>query len=102
MANRPRPRTRPSTRAATVRPLTHPALLPLGTVLLAASVSSWAQSAAPAPEGQTLGTVTVREKAEEAEGKDAFQTRRTRIGKGSQDLRDIPQSVSVMTEKLTP
>ncbi|MCY1166267.1 MAG: TonB-dependent siderophore receptor [Pseudomonadota bacterium] len=76
------------------------ALLPLGALMLAASVSGWAQSnAAPGAE-QTLKTVTVTEKAEAPEGKDALQTKKTTIGKGTQDIRDIPQSISVMTEKL--
>ena len=44
--------------------------------------------------------MTVREKAEAPEGKDTLQTRQTTIGKGKQDIRDIPQSISVMTEKL--
>lgn len=97
MAKRSSRNKRAPARETRLRPAKHTALLPLGTMLLAASVSSWAQSSAQAPESQTLGTVTVREKAEEAEGKDAFQTRRTQIGKGNQDIRDIPQSVSVMT-----
>lgn len=100
MAKRSSRHKRASARATLSLPTKHAALLPLGTMLLAASVSSWAQSSAQSSESQTLGTVTVREKAEEAEGKDAFQTRRTQIGKGNQDIRDIPQSVSVMTEKL--
>lgn len=71
---------------------------PLGALMLAASVSGWAQTA-PAP--QTLKPVTVTEKAEaQAQGKDTIQTRQSSIGKGTQDLRDIPQSVTVVTEKL--
>lgn len=75
---------------------------PIGALMLAASVSAWAQSgAAPeTPAGQTLSTVTVKEKAEAPEGKEALQTKQTTIGKGKQDIRDIPQSISVMTEKL--
>lgn len=71
-------------------------MLPLGALMLAASVSAWAQSAAPGAE-QTLKTVTV---TETVEGKDALQTKKTNIGKGTQDIRDIPQSISIMTEKL--
>ncbi len=66
--------------------------------MLAASVSSWAQTA---PAEQSLKPVTVTEKAEaEVQGKDALQTRKTTIGKGNQDIRDIPQSITVLTEKL--
>ena len=99
------------------------ALLPLAAVLLAASPGSWAQSAssqlvAPATtpdtgkpssppatasepaEGKTLKAVTVKEKAEAQLGKDVIRATTTTIGKGTQDLRDIPQSITVVTEKL--
>ncbi len=72
-------------------------MLPVGAMLLAASVSGWAQNA---PVTTTLGTVTVTEKAEAQQGKDALQTKQTTIGKGNQDIRDIPQSITVVTEKL--
>ncbi len=80
------------------------AVLPLGALMLAASFSSWAQTTAPAgnqaqTETRTLAPVTVREKSE-AEGKDALRVNRSTIGKGNQELRDIPQSVTVVTEKL--
>ena len=76
-------------------------MFPLGALMLAASVSSWAQTApAPsAPQGGTLDTVTVTGEAE-VQGKDQLQTRKTNIGKGTQDIRDIPQSINVITEKL--
>ncbi len=76
-------------------------LLPLGAMLLAGSVSglTWAQ-AAPASDGTTLKTVTVKEAAQAPEGKDSLRATETTIGKGKQQLRDIPQSVTVITEKL--
>jgi len=80
-------------------PASESLLLPLGALMLAASVSSWAQTA-PAASGTTLPTVTVKEKAEAPEGKDALLTKKTNIGKGTQDIRDIPQSISVITGKL--
>ncbi len=67
-------------------------------MMLAASVSNWAhaqQAGAP-----VLHTVVVSGAAEATQGKDSIQTRRTTIGKGEQDIRDIPQSITVMTEKL--
>lgn len=71
-------------------------LLPLGALLLAASFGSWAQSTS----GETtLNTVTVREKADSPEGKDSLRATETQIGKGKQRLRDIPQSITVVTEK---
>jgi catecholate siderophore receptor len=72
------------------------ALLPLGVLLLAGSVNSWAQAAAD----RTLGTVVVKDRAEAQEGKDAVRATTSTIGKGNQQLRDIPQSVTVVTEKL--
>ena len=53
-----------------------------------------------ADSGQTLSTVTVKERAEAPEGKDSIRATETTIGKGKQLLRDIPQSVTVVTEKL--
>jgi len=73
-------------------------LLPLGALMLAASVGVQAQTAAPAEK--SLGTVTVKEQAETPEGKDSVRATQTTIGKGKQQLRDIPQSVTVVTERL--
>ena len=56
----------------------HKPLVPLGALLLAASVSSWAQT----PPEATLSTVTVKEKAE-VQNKDTVLTRKTTIGKGA-------------------
>jgi catecholate siderophore receptor len=95
-----RPSKRPAARVP-APPASDTALLPLGALMLAASVSSWAQTNAASPAGErNLAPVVVKEKAEAPQGKDAMQTRRTNIGKGTQDLRDIPQSVTVVTEKL--
>ena len=80
------------------------AALPLGALMLAASVSAWAQTEpaaqpqANAPE-TTLGTVTVKESAE-VQSKDTIQTKKTNIGRSNQDIRDIPQSLTVLTEKM--
>ena len=78
---------------------TRAAMLPLGTLMLAASFGSWAQTPAE-PEGKTLGTVTIKEAAEAPQGRDAVRATQTTIGKGNQALRDIPQSVTVFTERL--
>ncbi len=88
------------------RPLTsptkpsHPAkqiAVPLGAMLLAGSMSALAQSNG---SESTLTTVTVKEQAAAPEGKDSLRATETTIGKGKQQLRDIPQSVTVVTEKL--
>ena len=80
------------------------AVLPLGALMLAASVSSWAQThATPAAEAAvpetTLGTITIKDKAE-VQSKDTIQTKKSNIGRSNQDIRDIPQSLSVLTEKM--
>ncbi len=74
-------------------------LLPLGAMLLAGSMSAMAQQS-PTDADKTLKPVVVKEKAESPEGKDALRATATTIGKGKQLLRDIPQSVTVVTEKL--
>ncbi|MBI3148902.1 MAG: TonB-dependent siderophore receptor [Betaproteobacteria bacterium] len=48
---------------------------------------------------QQLPTVHVEASAEKS-AKDTYQATTTKIGKGKQELRDIPQSVTVVTEKL--
>ncbi len=74
-------------------------LLPIGAMLLGGSMSAMAQQAEDA-EVKTLKPVVITEKAEAPEGKDSVRATTTSIGKGKQDLRDIPQSITVVTEKL--
>ncbi len=81
------------------QPASRSAILPFGAMLLAGSISAMAQQAAPAG-AKALPTVTVTDKAEAPEGKDALRATTTTIGKGNQQLRDIPQGVTVVTEKL--
>ena len=78
------------------------ALLPLGAMLLAGSLSSMAQQAPPTASDadKSLKPVIVKEKAEAPEGKDSVRATETSIGKGKQELRNIPQSITVVTEKL--
>ncbi len=67
------------------------------------SVMAQATPAAPAQPSaasQTLKPVVVKEKAETPEGKDSVRATSTSIGKGNQELRNIPQSITVVTEKL--
>lgn len=65
------------------------------------SGAAFAQTA-PAPSAAasapTLAPVPVRAKAES--DKDTVRATATRIGKGQQELRDLPQSVTVITERL--
>lgn len=76
-------------------------MLPLGAMLLAGSMGAMAQetpgTAASAAQAKTLAPVAV---TEQAEGKDSLRATTTSIGKGKQELRNIPQSITVVTEKL--
>ena len=76
-----------------------PQLLPIGAMLLAGSMSALAQETTTAYD-KTLKPVVVTEKAEAPEGRDSVRATETTIGKGVQKLRDIPQSVTVVTERL--
>lgn len=90
---------RPQPAPSSHLPAASSVMLPLGAMLLASSFGALAQTA-PASEDKQLPTVVVREKALAPEGKDALQATETTIGKGKQQLRDIPQSVTVVTERL--
>ncbi|MDZ4201206.1 MAG: TonB-dependent siderophore receptor [Gallionella sp.] len=74
-------------------------LLPLGALLLAGSVGAMAQTS-PSNIEKTLATVEVREQADTPPSKNQLRTTDSSIGKGQQALREIPQSVTVMTEML--
>ena len=82
---------------------THPTCVPLAALMLAGALGSptvaLAQRAEVSPD-KTLSTVTVRDSQDPTEAKDQLLVRQTGIAKGQQTLRDIPQTVTVMTEKL--
>lgn len=99
MSRRPKTPRAPASAAQRPSLASTPTLLPLGAMLLAGSVSAFAQPAAT-PAETTLKTVTVREQAEAPEGRDSVRATESTIGKGKQQLRDIPQSVTVVTERL--
>ena len=65
--------------------------------LLATAISVGAAQAAGSDT--TLPTVRVEASAEQS-AKETLQAVTTKIGKGKQELRDIPQSVTVVTERL--
>ena len=56
-------------------------------------------SAASAPAQPVMPAITVNAEAE-PQGRDGVQATTTRIGKGQQDVRDVPQSLTVVTERL--
>lgn len=68
-------------------------------MLLAGSMGAMAQSDQVSTE-KSLAPVVVRETAETPQAKNTLRAKDTAIGKGQQALRDIPQSVTVMTEML--
>lgn len=76
-------------------------MLPLAAMMLAGSLgASPPVFAQDAPE-KSLKTVTVQGTAESATAaKDNLLVKKTGIAKGNQALKDIPQTVTVMTEKL--
>lgn len=90
------------------KPAQRPALglLPLGALAAGFGLASVAAAqTGPTPakpataEEAVLPTVRVKA-AKEPQGKDDYQASETRIGKGKQDLRDIPQALTIVTEKL--
>ena len=81
----------------TVRPLS--TLLPLGALAAGFGLSA-AALAQTAPPPQELPAVKAKAKKEAEQGKDGLQATETSIGKGRQEIRDIPQSITVVTEKL--
>jgi catecholate siderophore receptor len=84
-------------------------VLPLGALMLAVSVSGWAQSVTPAPtagapaastqtEGKTLPLVTVTGTRDREN--QTYQSGVTSVGKMPVPAKDIPQSLTVVNEKL--
>jgi catecholate siderophore receptor len=94
----------PKTRTSVAAPRS--ALLPLGAMVAAMAFGGnvQAQSAAARPEtaaaqvanSETLPTIDVQGKLDQP----GYQAQKTTVGKGSQLLRDIPQSVTVVTQQL--
>lgn len=96
---------------------TRPSLLPLGALAAGfglamspvmaqttapaapAAASAPASAASEAPGVTTLPQIKVKAAAEPT-AKESYQATTTRIGKGKQELRDVPQSVTVVTERL--
>ena len=78
------------------------AVLPLGALAAGFGFASAAiAQTAPAPAEAESALPVMRVKASaEKQGKDDYQATETRIGKGKQDIRDIPQSITIVTEKV--
>lgn len=73
---------------------------PLGAMLLMGSLAGIAAQPSWGQDITTLPPVVVTGQAERQEGKDSVRATHSTIGKTQQALRDIPQSVTVVTEKL--
>jgi len=81
------------------------ALLPLGALaagfgLASAALAQTAPAQNTPAQGDNVLPVVRAKASAEKQGKDDYQATETRIGKGKQDIRDIPQSLTVVTEKL--
>jgi catecholate siderophore receptor len=74
-------------------------LLPLAALMLAGSMGA-AQPALAQSEEKTLKTVTVKDTQDPNLSKENLLVKEIGIAKGKQQLKDIPQTVTVMTEKL--
>lgn len=59
-----------------------------------------AEPSATAPDAQTLAPITVKAQSEPNDTRDDYYINRSKIGKANQEIRDIPQSVTIITEKL--
>jgi catecholate siderophore receptor len=84
-----------------------PALGALAAGMGLSLLSSAALAQAAAPVSQTasateenLPAITVTDKTKRPDAKTSYQATTTTLGKGKQALRDIPQSLTVVTEKL--
>ncbi len=77
-------------------------MLPLAAMMLAGSIGAAAPALAQdATTEKTLKTVTVKDTAESpTAAKESLLVKKTGIAKGNQEIKDIPQTVTVLTEKL--
>ena len=85
--------------APTRPPQTPSHLLPLAAVMLASAMGGTQPAFAQSDE-KTLKTVTVKDTQDPNLSKENLLVKQTGIAKGKQQLKDIPQTVTVMTEKL--
>ena len=78
-------------------------LLPLGA--LAAGFAMAQPVAEPHPQPTppppaVLPVVSIQASSQAPQGKDTLQPGTTRLGKGEQAVKDLPQSITVLTERL--
>ena len=71
-------------------------------LLIVLAEPAWAQSAPPAGDAAVLGEVTVTEQSAPSvynEARDSYVPKAVEVGKVAQTLREIPQSVTVVTRQ---
>lgn len=76
----------------------HPVQMATGALLLSMAATAAAQSTSDA--AVSLPDVEVKAKAFPAQGRDAIGAADTNIGRTRQQIRDVPQAITVVTEKL--
>ena len=82
------------------RPASSPGRLPLGAIAVGLGLAHGPGAAqSPSTELAQAAPVLVTGQIDR-QGKDSLKVDTTRIGKGQQELRDLPQSLTVVTEKL--
>ncbi len=87
------------TRSLEIGPKAPNNLLPLAALMLAGAMGA-AQPALAQSDEKTLKTVTVKDTQDPNLSKENLLVKETGIAKGKQQIKDIPQTVTVMTEKL--
>jgi catecholate siderophore receptor len=76
-------------------------ILPLGALLCGMSLSASALAEDSIEKDQTMPTVQVKDVAEQEGGSsDGYQATSTRVGKVTQDPHNIPQAITIVTNKL--
>lgn len=94
------PRLLPLAALAASFGLAHGAALAQAAAPASAAASAASPNAQAGEKPQTVMPVIKATGRAEPQGKEGVQATTTRIGKGLQELRDIPQSVTVVTERL--
>lgn len=91
--------TRPASESSTP-------LLPLGAMAAGFGLMMGGAHAQPVPAAAasapvlSLPQIHIKGDADRESAKDNLKTRKTNIGRGTQEIRDVPQSLTVVTEKL--
>jgi catecholate siderophore receptor len=77
-----------------------PPLLPLGAMLLGMAFQPGSAAAQADPGDKTLAAVEVKESVENPRDQQTYQGGTTRVGKTDQLPKDVPQALTIISEKL--